>query len=223
MTWTSFARLVDRIAGAAGDLALTVELWDGTRRTYGAGPEEIVVRLRDRRTCLRLLANPSLRFGEAFADGAIEVQGDLGKLMEILLRLEPRDIAPGLPHRILAGAASWLLRNSPFRARRNVAHHYDLGNEFFALWLGRTMAYSCAYFRDPADDIDTAQEQKFRHVCEKLRLEPGQTLLDIGCGWGGLPAYAATHYGVQVLGITLSEAQKPAPTRWSGRAGYSPG
>ena len=205
---TSFARLVDRIAGRRGDLALTVELWDGTRRTYGAGPEEIVVRLRDRRTCLRLLANPSLRFGEAFADGAIEVQGDLGKLMEILLRLEPRDIAPGLPHRILAGAASWLLRNSPFRARRNVAYHYDLGNEFFALWLGRTMAYSCAYFRDSADDIDTAQEQKFRHVCEKLRLEPGQTLLDIGCGWGGLAAYAATHYDVQVLGITLSEAQK---------------
>ncbi len=70
------------------------------------------------------------------------------------------------------------------------------------------MAYSCAYFREPTDDIDTAQEQKFRHVCEKLRLEPGLTLLDIGCGWGGLAAYAASHYGVHVVGITLSEAQK---------------
>ena len=207
---TSFARARrSRSRGGGGTWPSRVELWDGTRRTYGAGPEEIVVRLHDRRTCLRLLANPSLRFGEAFADGAIEVQGDLGKLMEILLRLEPARHRPRpSPPDPRRGAASWLLRNSPFRARRNVAYHYDLGNEFFALWLGRTMAYSCAYFRDPADDIDTAQEQKFRHVCEKLRLEPGQTLLDIGCGWGGLAAYAATHYGVQVLGITLSEAQK---------------
>ena len=76
------------------------------------------------------------------------------------------------------------------------------------------------FFRDSADDIDTAQEQKFRHVCEKLRLEPGQTLLDIGCGWGGLAAYAATR--VQVLGITLRRRRSAAP-RCSGRAGYSPG
>jgi cyclopropane fatty-acyl-phospholipid synthase-like methyltransferase len=128
--------------------------------------------------------------------------------MELLLRLDPRDPAPTRGRQLLAAATSRLLRNSPFRARRNAAYHYDLGNEFFSLWLGRTMVYSCAYFRDPTDEIDTAQEQKFRHVCEKLRLEPGLTLLDIGCGWGGLAAYAATHYGVRVTGITLSEAQK---------------
>ena len=172
------------------------------------GSEDLVIRLRDRQTCLRLLANPSLRFGDGYVDGAIEVEGDLGRLMELLLRLTRRDLGPSLAGRFLDAARSWVPRNSPFRARKNASYHYDLGNEFFRLWLGRTMAYSCAYFRDPSDDLDTAQEQKFRHVCEKLRLEPGLTLLDIGCGWGGLAAHAASHYGVDVVGITLSEAQK---------------
>jgi len=205
---TAFAQLVDRVAARRGSLGLTVEFWDGTRRAYGPTPDELVIRLRDRRTCLALLVDPSLRFGDAYADGAIEVEGDLGKLMEILLRLDQRDLAPTLPRRLAGAATSWVLRNSPFRARKNARYHYDLGNEFFRLWLGRTMAYSCAYFREPADDLDTAQEQKFRHVSEKLRLEPGLRLLDIGCGWGGLAAYAASHYGVDVVGITLSEAQK---------------
>jgi cyclopropane-fatty-acyl-phospholipid synthase len=207
---TAFARLVDRIAQRRGGLDFAVEFWDGTRRRYGEGADALVIRLRDRRTCLALLSNPSLRFGEAYVDGAIEVEGDLAGLMEVLLALDPRDLAPGPAHRFLAAATSWARRNSPFRARRNAAYHYDLGNEFFRLWLGRTMAYSCAYFREPGDDIDTAQEQKFRHVSEKLRLTPGLTLLDIGCGWGGLAAHAATHYGVHVVGITLSEAQKRA-------------
>jgi cyclopropane-fatty-acyl-phospholipid synthase len=207
----SFPHLLDRIALRRGELSFTVECWDGTRRTYGSGPDNFLVRLKDRRSCLRLLENPSLRFGDAYADGAIEVQGDLDKLLELLLRLEPSDILPGRVKRFLVAGGRWALRNSLFRARRNVAYHYDRGNEFFSLWLGKTMAYSCAYFRNPSDDIDTAQEQKFHHVCEKLRLKPGQTLLDIGCGWGGLAAFAATHYGVRVLGVTLSEAQK----RWA--------
>jgi cyclopropane-fatty-acyl-phospholipid synthase len=205
---TAFTQLVDRIAARRGDLALTVEFWDGTRRTYGARPDELVIRLRDRSACLGLLADPSLRFGDAYVDGAIEVEGDLGQLMELLLRFDPRELAPGLARRLLGTVTSWTLRNSPHRARKNAAYHYDLGNEFFRRWLGRTMAYSCAYFREPTDELDTAQEQKFRHVCDKLRLAPGLTLLDIGCGWGGLAAYAATHYGVRVVGITLSEAQK---------------
>jgi len=205
---TVFARLVERVAEQRKDLSFTVEFWDGTRRAYGVRPDDLVIRLRDRKTCLALLVDPSTRFGDAYADGAIEIEGDLGKLMELLLRVDPRDLAPTRSRQLLVAATSRILRNSPFRARRNAAYHYDLGNEFFSLWLGRTMAYSCAYFRDPTDDIDTAQEQKFRHVCEKLRLESGVTLLDIGCGWGQLAAYAATHYGARVTGITLSEAQK---------------
>jgi cyclopropane-fatty-acyl-phospholipid synthase len=88
-----------------------------------------------------------------------------------------------------------------------VSFHYDVSNDFFRLWLDRRMLYSCAYFEDEHDDIDTAQTAKVRHICRKLRLRPGQRLLDIGCGWGGLALYAAQQHGVHVTGITLSKAQ----------------
>jgi cyclopropane-fatty-acyl-phospholipid synthase len=201
-------RVVDRIAISRGDVTFAVHLWDGQWLRYGAGPEDFVVHVRERRAGLGLLANPSLRFGEAYVAGAIEVEGDLGKLMELLLRVSGRDLGARRLHRLIGAAGTWWRRNSPRRSRRNAAYHYDLGNDFFRLWLGETMAYSCAYFRQRSEDLDTAQENKFRHICEKLRLEPGLSVLDVGCGWGGLAAYAAEHYGVHVLGITLSEAQQ---------------
>jgi cyclopropane-fatty-acyl-phospholipid synthase len=216
----SLVRLVDRLAAARGDLVFAVDFWDGERRTYGHGTPDFTVHLRDRRACLGLLANPSLRFGEAYVSGAIEVDGDLGKLMEFLLGLS-RQLAPRPLRRLSAAMSDWWRRNSPWRSRRNVEHHYDLGNDFFALWLGRTMAYSCAYFREPSDDLDMAQRAKFRHVAEKLRLERGQRLLDIGCGWGALAAHAAETYGVRVVGITLSEEQKRHAERMIAERGLS--
>jgi cyclopropane-fatty-acyl-phospholipid synthase len=91
-----------------------------------------------------------------------------------------------------------------------VRHHYDVGNDFYALWLDRRSIYSCAYFPSGSEDIDTAQEAKLEHICRKLRLRPGEHLLDVGCGWGGLLEYAATRYGVTGVGITLSEPQASA-------------
>jgi cyclopropane-fatty-acyl-phospholipid synthase len=202
------ARMIDRVASRDPDASFTVRYWDGTEEKHGTGPDAFVVSLRDRRTVARLLANPSLRFGEAYVAGAIEVEGDLKRLMCLLLRLSPEEIRPSGLQALAIIVTRWRLRNSRRRARKNVHHHYDLGDEFFRLWLGSTMAYSCAYFRSSADDLDRAQEAKFRHISEKLRLEKAQQLLDIGCGWGGFAAYAATHYGVKVLGITLSAAQQ---------------
>ncbi|HEX8992181.1 MAG TPA: cyclopropane-fatty-acyl-phospholipid synthase family protein, partial [Anaerolineales bacterium] len=98
-------------------------------------------------------------------------------------------------------------RHSVDRDRQAVTYHYDVSNDFYALWLGRRMIYSCAYFHSPTDALDTAQEQKLDMICRKLRLKPGQRLLDIGCGWGGLVTFAAEHYGVAATGITLSQPQ----------------
>ena len=98
-------------------------------------------------------------------------------------------------------------RHSLNRDRAAIAYHYNLSNDFYSLWLDPTMTYSCAYFKDAGNSLAQAQQDKLEHICRKLRLKPGQRLLDIGCGWGGLAIYAATHYGVEVLGITLSHAQ----------------
>jgi cyclopropane-fatty-acyl-phospholipid synthase len=98
-------------------------------------------------------------------------------------------------------------RHTPERDRAAVTFHYDLSNDFYQLWLDRRMVYSCGYFESPNDDIDDAQEQKLDYLCRKLRLRPGQRLLDIGCGWGGLILYAAENFGVHATGITLSERQ----------------
>ena len=91
--------------------------------------------------------------------------------------------------------------------RRNIAHHYDVSNAFYRIWLDQRMVYSCAYFRDDADTLDTAQLQKLDHICRKLQLARGERLLDIGCGWGGLLFHAAERYGVDATGITLSQNQ----------------
>jgi cyclopropane-fatty-acyl-phospholipid synthase len=98
-------------------------------------------------------------------------------------------------------------RHSPQRERRAVTFHYDISNDFYRLWLDRRMVYSCAYFMSKEDDIDAAQARKLDYLCRKLRLRPGQRLLDIGCGWGALVIHAAKHFGVRADGITLSESQ----------------
>jgi cyclopropane-fatty-acyl-phospholipid synthase len=200
--------ILGRVASRWDDVGFTVEDWNGKASKYGSGPDGFVIRLRDRETCEGLLEDPSLRFGEAYVGGAIDVDGDLQKLVTLLFRLgaEPLPLSP-LEKLRVAGTRWRGPRGARQRARAQVAHHYDVGNEFFALWLGRTMAYSCAYFRSPDVDIDTAQAAKFRHIAAKLRLEKGQRVLDIGCGWGGFARHIARHHDVEVLGVTLSEAQ----------------
>ncbi|HXZ03535.1 MAG TPA: cyclopropane-fatty-acyl-phospholipid synthase family protein, partial [Ktedonobacteraceae bacterium] len=112
-------------------------------------------------------------------------------------------------------------RHTKERDRQAVAYHYNRSNDFYALWLDRQMVYSCAYFKTPEDDLDTAQEQKMEYICRKLRLQQGERLLDIGCGWGGLVMYAAQHYGVEAYGITLSEPQVELAQRRIQEAGLS--
>src|SRR5690606_18054307 len=99
---------------------------------------------------------------------------------------------------------SWLARHSRKSDRKAIEYHYDVSNEFYSMWLDPRMVYSCAYFRSGEEDLETAQVQKLDHVCRKLMLAPGQTLLDIGCGWGAMAIHAASRYGVKAVGVTLS-------------------
>jgi cyclopropane-fatty-acyl-phospholipid synthase len=212
-------RLVKHALAGVKDEAFAVRFWDGDSLSVGAPPARFTVHLRDERACRRLLWGGDVAFGEAYAAGAIDIDGDFASLMRVMFEAKaPRETAARRFGRLAMALGSL---NGRRRAAANVRHHYDLGNEFFAAWLGKEMAYSCAYFSRPDEDLDTAQRRKFEHICAKLRLAPGQRLLDIGCGWGGLLIHAATNHGIRGLGITLSEPQKIEAERRIAACGLS--
>ena len=224
------------VFGPAERRGFAVRLWDGSvdEPLDGSAPFTLVVR---RPGALRraLLPPSELALVEAYLNDDLDVDGDLGaagrlgdvaasrlrspralaRLVRVLRALPTDDIAretadarAGEARRAAPPRAS--LRHTPRRDAATVRHHYDVGNDFYALWLGGRMQYSCAYFADGSDDLDAAQEAKLEHICRKLRLRPGEHLLDVGCGWGGLLEYAATRHGVSGVGITLSEPQAEA-------------
>jgi cyclopropane-fatty-acyl-phospholipid synthase len=200
-----------------------VRLWDGT--TWGAEKQPRFTLVLKHPGALRaMFLSPSeLALGEAYIDDDYDIEGDieaafdladyllgqersLWQSLDLAARLQrlPGSDGPrtGLHSAGLAGAV-----HSKDRDRQVIRYHYDLPAEFYALWLDPRMVYSCAYFATPEEDLDTAQVRKLDYICRKLRLRPGERLLDIGCGWGGLIMHAAAHYGVEAVGITLSVSQ----------------
>jgi cyclopropane-fatty-acyl-phospholipid synthase len=177
---------------------------NGRAYQIGDGEPRTVVTLNRPAILLRLLANPSLVFGEAYMSGELEVDGSLMDLLEGAHRSFP-NTSSGLLGRALESATprAWDRR----RAIADAQHHYDLGNDFYQLWLDETLTYSCACFLRESDALATAQRQKLEMLCRKARLEPGQHLLDIGCGWGSLLWHAVRHHGVQATGVTPSNEQ----------------
>jgi cyclopropane-fatty-acyl-phospholipid synthase len=163
------------------------------------------IRINNRYALYKLLLNPELNFGDLYSIGIVDVEGDLPvSLVEIYRAIHKSGHNPLLKYfRNL-----FRQNNSPDRARQNIHHHYDIGNEFYKVWLDRAaMQYTCAYFPDPAMTLEEAQIAKMRHVCRKLRLKPGQTVVEAGCGWGGFGLFMAKEYGVNVKAYNISHEQ----------------
>ncbi len=200
---------------------VTVQLWDGSQ-----------IIKHDNATCTVIFNDPSIirqlilsrklsKLTEAYLEGRISIDGDMETLFDMsdhfrrlhipwtkqwnLLRL-----ALKLPrhHNTNTQTHKSISRTTHKNGQSSIAHHYDVGNDFYGLWLDPQMVYSCAYFKDEQQPLSEAQEEKLDYLCRKLRLQPGQTLLEIGCGWGALAIHAAKNYGVTVHGITLSKAQQ---------------
>lgn len=185
---------------------LRVRYWDGRDLVVGTPPSALTLHLRSPSVVRQILRNPSLGFGRAYADGRLEVEEDFQRFLRTAMTLGQGEAAA-----LLAVARRlfrlFALPVSPARAEANARFHYDRGNDFFRLWLDPSLTYSCAYFRTEQDDLATAQTQKRELICRKLDLKPGQTLLDVGCGWGSLLFHAMERYGVRGVGVTPSRKQ----------------
>ncbi|OPX86332.1 MAG: Cyclopropane-fatty-acyl-phospholipid synthase [Pelotomaculum sp. PtaB.Bin104] len=188
-----------------GDFAVTY--WDGTTEHYGHSAPTFRLEFHKKIPYIELIKDPVLAFGEAYMDGAIEIHGEMDEIIKIL-NINKESFKQTRNNPSLTRLLPDRLRQKPLRkCQEDVSFHYDLGNDFFSLWLDETMCYSCAYFQKPEDSLRRAQEQKMEHVLKKLQLHPGETLLDIGSGWGGLILRAAQKYKVKAMGITLSREQ----------------
>jgi cyclopropane-fatty-acyl-phospholipid synthase len=217
------ARVLDRIV-TVGRLRLVDA--DGALHTFEGSPGGSVrIRLRHPVLYWKLLLRPRLYLPEAFVDGTLTIEeGDLYELID-LLTVNLEALPEGLVRYLLNGSATLWRRvhqyNPVARARYNAAHHYNLSDQLYELFLDRDRQYSCAYFRDAGDDLDTAQLDKKRHLAAKLLIRPGQRVLDIGSGWGGLALYLAHECGADVTGLTLSAEQHKLATRRAAAAGLS--
>lgn len=196
------------LLSSLGDAPIRITLWNGQSLSAGGANGTPGVRISNPATLAKLFLNPDLYFGEAYTDGSIEIEGDLVKLLEAVFVHRRKAQVPFFGGR--SRLAQWLnrsRRNTWSSARDNIHRHYDLGNDFYRLWLDRQMAYTCAYFPDPAMTLDEAQDAKMDHVCRKLRLEPGDTVVEAGCGWGALALHMASRYGGQVRAFNISREQ----------------
>jgi len=196
---------------------LTVILPDGTREEYGRpapGFPDVTIRFTSRKGMRRIILDPRIGAAEAFMDGEMElVEGDIMELVALIRSNTPWDRGATLHDKTWLGRrAEWVKTrigsiNRRRRSRANVKHHYDIGNDLYRLFLDEDMQYSCAYWSRPEMTLDEAQAAKKAHIAAKLALAPGQRILDIGCGWGGMAITLAKLEKVEVLGITLSEEQ----------------
>lgn len=227
--WLEMSRQsAEVILGPASERQFAVRYWTGVEERPAAARPDFTLVLAHPGALRRMLFPPSeLALGESFVRGDFDVEGDLeraaslgrvigerlksprrlARLLRLLLQLPAVDPSIRNVRRHRASARYAGRRHARGRDAEAIRHHYDVGNEFYELWLDQRMVYSCAYFRHETDSLDEAQRAKLDLICRKLRLRPGERLLDVGCGWGGLIRHAARHYGVRALGITLSPAQ----------------
>jgi len=210
------ARLLRRVLQSLGNPNVELVLWNGEVVRAGDAHGEPLgrVHVRERAALYGLLRDAQVNFGDAYSAGRIDIEGDLVALLEAVYRAMPPEAHRGVLTRLvgrLQGTARRPRQNTLAGSRENIHHHYDIGNEFYSLWLGRTMAYTCAYYPTPATTLDEAQVAKFDHVCRKLRLRAGESVVEAGCGWGGLALHMGQHYGVRVRAFNISQEQ----IRWA--------
>jgi cyclopropane-fatty-acyl-phospholipid synthase len=183
------------------DAPVRIALWDGTTYYRAPVPPVATVRVADRGALWRIVRHQDVGLGDGFRDGRIKVDGNLVDAVEAVFRVTRARLTAARRRR------RWVRSNTRGRSEANVGHHYDLGNDFYRLWLDRRMVYTCAYYATPEMSLEEAQVAKLDLVCRKLRLQPGERVVEAGSGWGALALHMARRYGVTVRSFNLSREQ----------------
>lgn len=180
-----------------------ITLWDGEKVHYGEGKPVFRIKMNEVIPKAEIVQDPSMAMGKAYMTGKLEVEGDLKRVVQSIYEKQGSFLGNGKLYKTLLKT----ITNNKKHSKENIQFHYDIGNDFYKLWLDETMTYSCAYFKHENESLADAQRNKVAYILKKLNLQKDQTLLDIGCGWGELIVTAAKKYGVKATGITLSNEQ----------------
>ena len=210
--------LVRQVAAKVGDPDVAFALWDGEDAYRPSGECHGRIIFRDRGALLSVVLGPELGFGDAFSAGRIEVEGDLVDVLARCYRCTDR-VGAAAGKRSALGRLPKPRPNTRAGSRRHIQHHYDLGNDFYRLWLDEEMVYTCAYYDTPEATLEQAQRAKMDHVCRKLMLQPGQQVIEAGCGWGSLALHMAREYGTRVRAFNISREQVEYARERASRAG----
>ncbi len=200
-------RLLRKLLAMFGNPPVDFVLWDGERVAPSGVHPVATIRIADRGVIFALMRDPNVSFGDLYSAGRIDIEGDLVKLVAATYEASAQSGGRRSTLRALTRLLHKPRSNTLGGSRDNIHHHYDIGNEFYSLWLGRTMAYTCAYYPTAAATLDEAQTAKMDHVCRKLRLQSGETVVEAGFGWGALALHMARHYGVKVRAFNISREQ----------------
>ena len=200
-----FARKMMQVVG---DPQVSLTLWDGIEVTEQINEPIAKLYYRDRSALFKTILNDELYWGDLYSNGQVEVEGNLTNFVETIYQSAARYGRGGWIRKLFWWLGNRRILNTHSRAKENIYHHYDIGNDFYKLWLDKEeMQYTCAYYPDPNISLEQAQVAKLHHVCRKLQLKPGDTVVEAGCGWGGLARFMARNYGVNVKAYNISREQ----------------
>lgn len=200
--------LVTKMLDVVGNPPVRISLWDGVEVSPPCDAPIAVLVYRDRGALLKTIINPELHWGDLYCSGRVVFEGHMAEFMQVIYKGISSKGKPGLLRYFVIWLGHRRIFNSFDKAKENIHHHYDIGNDFYKLWLDKEeMQYTCAYFPREGMTLEEAQVAKLHHVCRKLDLKPGDKVVEAGCGWGGLARFMAKHYGVNVTAYNISKEQ----------------
>jgi cyclopropane-fatty-acyl-phospholipid synthase len=198
--------LLKKLFNYCGHPPIKMTLWNG-EAISGSDHPHYAIHIKSKQALQKLITHPDLYFGDLYTNGSVKIDGDLVGLLETIYIAQHRAKPVSKLHKLVQDRLARPQKNTLENSRSNIHQHYNIGNDFYSLWLCENMQYTCAYYQSLEDTLEQAQINKMEHICRKLQLEPGQSVVEAGCGWGGLARYMAKSHGVKVTSYNISEEQ----------------